>query len=80
MPLFPDQIDKTIEEIDRLTNPSSQRYGRLLNWQNPPDPFWHYGIGLSDMHIFDTGRGLLTSHVKTRRWAFFFYHCKKMFK
>jgi hypothetical protein len=58
MPLFPDQIDKTIEEIDRLTNLSSQRYGRLLNWQNPPDPFWHYGIGLSDMHIFDTGRGL----------------------
>lgn len=58
MPLSRNQIEKTIEEIDRLTNPSSKRYGRLLNWQNPPDPFWHYGIGLSDMHIFDTGRGL----------------------
>lgn len=47
-----------VEEIDRLGNPSSQRYGRLLNWQNPPDPFWHYGIGLSDVYIFDTGQGL----------------------
>lgn len=30
----------------------------LLNWRNPPDPFWHYGIGLSDSEIFDTGQGL----------------------
>lgn len=58
MSLSSEQIEKTIEEIDRLANPSSQRYGRLLNWQNPLDPFWHYGIGLSDTHIFDTGRGL----------------------
>ncbi|MGB7440079.1 MAG: hypothetical protein WA919_03350 [Coleofasciculaceae cyanobacterium] len=35
-----------------------REYGCLLNWQNPPDPFWHYGIGLSDTQIFDTGRGL----------------------
>ena len=58
MPLSPDQIEKTTEAIDLLVNPSSSRYGRLLNWQNPPDPFWHYGIGLSDTHIFDTGQGL----------------------
>ena len=57
MPLSLDQIDKTIELIDELTDPSSNRYGKLLNWQNPPDPFWHYGIGLSGIHIFDTGRG-----------------------
>ncbi|MBD2580671.1 hypothetical protein [Oscillatoria sp. FACHB-1406] len=59
MSLSLNQIEKKIEEIDRFANSSSQRYGRLLNWQNPPDPFWHYGIGLSDTHIFDTGRGLI---------------------
>jgi hypothetical protein len=58
MPLSPNQIEKTIEAIDFLVDPSSSRYGRLLNWQNLPDPFWHYGIGLSDTHIFDTGQGL----------------------
>lgn len=44
--------------IDRCADPSSHRYGRLVNWQNPGDPFWHYGVGLSDRHVFDTGRGL----------------------
>jgi hypothetical protein len=58
MPLSRNQIEQTITEINRLANPLSERYGRLLNWQNPSDPFWHYGIGLSDVHIFDTGRGL----------------------
>ncbi|MBN8563428.1 MAG: hypothetical protein J0L70_23100 [Leptolyngbya sp. UWPOB_LEPTO1] len=58
MTLSLDRVAKAMEEIDRFANPSSERYGRLLNWQNPPDPFWHYGIGLSDTHIFDTGRGL----------------------
>lgn len=53
-----EQIQQTIAEIDRLANPNSDRFGRLLNWQNLPDPFWHYGIGLSDTHIFDTGGGL----------------------
>ena len=53
-----DQIDQTIALIDTLVDPSSNRYGKLLNWQNLPDPFWHYGIGLSDIYIFDTGRGL----------------------
>jgi len=51
-------LEQAIETIDRLSDPSSERFGRLLNWQNPPDPFWHYGIGLSDTHIFDTGQGL----------------------
>ncbi len=58
MPLSSEQIEKTIETIDLLVNPSSSRYGKLLNWQNLFDPFWHYGIGLSDTHIFDTGQGL----------------------
>lgn len=58
MPLSSDQVKKTIEAITHLVDPSSDRYGQLLNWQNPPDPFWHYGIGLSDTHIFDTGQGL----------------------
>jgi len=58
MPLSSDQVKKTMEEIDHLVDPSSNRYGKLLNWQNPPDPFWHYGIGLSDAHIFDPGQGL----------------------
>ena len=58
MSLTSDRIEKTTQVIDSLTDPSSNRYGRLLNWQNPPDPFWHYGIGLSDTHIFDTGQGL----------------------
>ena len=52
------EIQKIIADIECLVDPLSDRYGRLLNWQNPPDPFWHYGIGLSDTHIFDTGQGL----------------------
>jgi hypothetical protein len=58
MPLSLNEIEKTIESVERLVDPLSERYGRLLNWQNPPDPFWHYGIGLSDTHVFDTGQGL----------------------
>jgi uncharacterized protein YjbI with pentapeptide repeats len=55
---FPESVQGKIEAINNFCNLSSQRYGRLLNWQNLPDPFWHYGIGLSDTHIFDTGAGL----------------------
>jgi hypothetical protein len=47
-----------ISEIERRLLPESKRYGQLLNWQNSSDPFWHYGIGLSDRYIFDTGKGL----------------------
>lgn len=57
MPLSLEQVEKTIEAIDRLVDPSSKRYGRLLEWQNRYNPVWHYGIGLSDTHIFDTGGG-----------------------
>jgi|GEM_PF-6112151 len=46
MPLSLDQIKNTIEEIDRLTNPLSKRYGRLLNWQNLADPFLLIGSTL----------------------------------
>lgn len=48
--------------IDAAADQASSRYGRLLNWQNRPDPFWHYGIGLSDSSIFDTGQGLRVFH------------------
>jgi acyl carrier protein len=58
MSLSLNEIKNVIEVVDRLVDPSSKRYGRLLNWQNSPDPFWHYGVGLSDTHIFDTGQGL----------------------
>lgn len=53
------EIQQKILDIDLHIRPEDQRYGQLLNWQNSPDPFWHYGIGLSDHHIFDTGRGWL---------------------
>lgn len=58
MPKNSARVEQAIESIEQLINPSSERFGRLLNWQNPFDPFWHYGIGLSDRHIFDTGQGL----------------------
>ncbi|MBD2462264.1 hypothetical protein H6G89_14545 [Oscillatoria sp. FACHB-1407] len=58
MSLSQEEIEQRIEAVDRFADSSSRRYGSLLNWQNPLDPFWHYGIGLSDTHIFDTGRGL----------------------
>lgn len=58
MSLSLDKIIQTVDLVECLVDPLSPRYGRLLNWQNPPDPFWHYGIGLSSTHIFDTGHGL----------------------
>ncbi|EDX75489.1 hypothetical protein MC7420_1407 [Coleofasciculus chthonoplastes PCC 7420] len=69
MPLSSEQIENVINEIDCLADPSSQRYGYLLNWQNPFDPFWHYGIGLSDTHIFDTGRGLCPFERKEAKFV-----------
>lgn len=58
MPLSINEIEETIALIESLIDPKSERFGCLLNWQNLPDPFWHYGIGLSDTYIFDTGQGL----------------------
>lgn len=46
-------IATAISEIDRYSDPSSPSYGRLLHWQDLPNPVWHYGIGLSDRYIFD---------------------------
>ncbi|TVQ53313.1 MAG: hypothetical protein EA366_13090 [Spirulina sp. DLM2.Bin59] len=63
MPLSPRQIDQAQQDIDRLADPTSPRYGRLLQWKNLPNPVWHYGIGLSDSHIFDTG-GILQPFEK----------------
>jgi hypothetical protein len=69
MSLSLSKIEKTIDTVERLVDPSSERYGRLLNWQNPPDPFWHYGIGLSDTHIFDTGQGLCPFERKEAKFV-----------
>jgi hypothetical protein len=44
--------------IAQLSDPDSDRYGKLLHWQNDSDPFWHYGIGLSETHVFGFGQTL----------------------
>jgi hypothetical protein len=44
--------------IDNTADFASAKCGALLNWQNPGDPFWHFGIDLSGLHVFDTWRGL----------------------
>jgi len=46
-------FQSNFDEIDRHSDPTSQRYGILLNWQDLPNPVWHYGIGLSDRYIYD---------------------------
>lgn len=46
-----------LHPIYQTADPTSQYYGKLINWCGQ-DGFWHYGIGLSDAKIFDTGRGL----------------------
>ena len=51
------ELEKVIDQIHHSIDPSSQFYGKLLNWKGN-DGFWHYGIGLSDHEIFDTGRGM----------------------
>jgi hypothetical protein len=53
-----EEISTKLEHIDMCIDFASTRCGELLNWQNHGDPFWHYGIGISDLHVFDTGRGL----------------------
>ncbi len=69
MALSINEIKQTIEAVEGLIDSSSVRYGRLLNWQNPLDPFWHYGIGLSDTHIFDTGQGLCPFEKKDAKFV-----------
>lgn len=70
MPLSVEQIENRIKEIEYLSEPSSKRYGYLLNWQNPSDPFWHYGIGLSDTYIFDTGHRLCPFKKENAKFIF----------
>lgn len=56
MSLTRNELEECIGSIHSYSVPSSDLYGRLLNWT---DGFvWHYGIGLSETHIFDTGQGL----------------------
>ena len=69
MPLSPEDVQKTIQQIEFLADPLSKRYGHLLNWQNSSDPFWHYGIGLSDTYIFDTGQGLRPFQRKNAKFV-----------
>jgi hypothetical protein len=47
-----------LQHIDACVDFVSNRSCRLLNWQNQGDPFWSYGIGISDLHVFVSGRGL----------------------
>ncbi len=67
--MSPEDVENTIRQIELLADPLSDRYGHLVNWQNPPDPFWHYGIGLSDTYIFDTGRGLCPFQSKNAKFV-----------
>jgi len=56
MAISSDELESKINAISLNLDSTSQLYGGLLNWQGT-DGFWHYGIGLSDTQIFDTGRG-----------------------
>jgi hypothetical protein len=49
-----------IETIQEHAILGSRFYGRLLNWNHgwTQGNIWHYGIGVSNTHIFDTGAGL----------------------
>ena len=48
-----ENLKNALNAINNSVNVKSKRYGKLLNWQG--GPIWHYGIGLSDDKIFDTG-------------------------
>jgi len=55
MGISPEQIEDRIKDIQSKIDPESIFYGKLLNWWNRN---WHYGIGLSDRWIFDTGQSM----------------------
>lgn len=62
------KIEQVANDTLVLVDTDSKYYGKLLNWQGS-DSFWHYGIGLSDQKIFDTGRGMKpfdSRHVKAK--------------
>ena len=61
-------VDIKHSDILKKVDPDSRFYGALLNWKGD-DGLWHYGIGLSDRYIFNTGKGLKPfrkKHVKAR--------------
>ncbi|MBD2104941.1 hypothetical protein [Leptolyngbya sp. FACHB-261] len=62
MALSIEEIEERIRDIKRHVNRDSEFYGKLLNWH---DFVWHYGIGLSDDLIFDTGQGMQTFESRT---------------
>jgi hypothetical protein len=51
-------VTTQLDHINECVDFASPRCGALLNWQNPGNPFWHYGMGLLGLLVFDTGRGL----------------------
>ncbi len=48
-------VENLLEQIELHSDPTSSRYGCLLHWFGSPGLAWHYGIGLSDTHFFNTG-------------------------
>jgi hypothetical protein len=48
-----DEDNQKIIEIHQVMNTNSRFYGHLVNWYEGIS--WHYGIGLDENLIFDTG-------------------------
>ncbi|MGL5032573.1 MAG: hypothetical protein ACRC6M_02080 [Microcystaceae cyanobacterium] len=53
MAISREQVHQKIIEIHQVMDINSLFYGRLVNWYEGVS--WHYGIGLQDDLIFDTG-------------------------
>lgn len=66
--IYDSKIRKKIENVSRLGDSHSNFYGKLVNWHSKG--FWHYGIGLSDEHIFDLGENLDVFHKEDREIKF----------
>jgi hypothetical protein len=62
--IYDQQIKEKIENIKKCINRQSKFYGKLVNWHS--NGFWHYGIGLSNEHIFDLGENLDVFHKGNR--------------
>jgi uncharacterized protein YjbI with pentapeptide repeats len=48
-------IAKLIIEIEEAVNPESEYYGKLVKWWERDKNLYHYGIGLSNTHLFNLG-------------------------
>jgi hypothetical protein len=48
-----DTVKERILEIYRAVDTNSKYYGRLVNWHQ--NGVWHYGIGVNNILILDTG-------------------------